>query len=47
MDAVRDCELLKLTAAGLEKLTATYPGVSAKFLHSLAISLSQMYRDFR
>ena len=46
VDAVRDSKLLKLTAAGLEKLTASHPGLSAKFLHSLAVSLSQMYRDF-
>jgi CRP-like cAMP-binding protein len=46
VDAVRDSQLLKLTTAGLEKLTAKHPGLSAKFLHSLAVSLTQMYRDF-
>ena len=47
VDAARDSQLLKLRAGGLEKLTAANPGLSAKFLHSLATSLSQMYQDFR
>lgn len=46
VEAVSDSQLLKLDAKGLEKLTAKYPALSAAFLHSLATSLSQMYRDF-
>lgn len=47
VEAVRDSQLLKLTSEGLEKLTAKHPDLAAKFLHSLAMSLTQMYRDFR
>jgi CRP-like cAMP-binding protein len=46
VDAVCDSQLLKLSAAGLAKLAGKHPDLSAKFLRSIAISLSQMYRDF-
>jgi CRP-like cAMP-binding protein len=47
VDAVCDSQLLKLTADGLEKLTAKHPDLASKFLHSLAMALSQTYQDFR
>ena len=47
VEATCDSQLLKLTADGLKKLTAKHPELAAKFLHSLAVSLTQMYRDFR
>ncbi len=47
VEALADTQLLKLSATSLERLTANHPSISAKFLHSLAVSLSQMYRDFR
>jgi CRP-like cAMP-binding protein len=46
VDALDNTRMLKLTAAGLEKLTAQEPAMSADFLHSLATALTQMYRDF-
>ena len=46
VDAVRDSQLLKLTAGGLEQLTAKHPDLSTEFMRALATSLSQMYADF-
>ncbi len=46
VDALSDSRMLKLTANGLEELTAKEPAISADFLHSLATALTQMYRDF-
>ena len=46
VDASSDSQLLKLTSDGLDKLRVQQPGIAAEFLHSLATSLSQMYRDF-
>lgn len=47
VEATGDCQLLKLSAAALERLTTNHPAISAKFLHALAVSLTHMYRDFR
>lgn len=47
VEAISNCQLLKLSSAGLERLTADHPGISAKFLHALAVSLTHMYSDFR
>jgi CRP-like cAMP-binding protein len=41
--ALKDSQLLKLTAASLENLTAKQAGLASKFLFSMANSLSQMY----
>lgn len=47
VEAITNSQLLKLSSAGLERLTASHPGISAKFLHALAVSLTHMYSDFR
>lgn len=43
VEAVRDSQLLKLTAASLARLEAEQAPLSARFLQSLAHSLRQMY----
>lgn len=47
VDALRDSQLLQLTASGLQQMTAKHPQLSNALLRSLATSLSHMYRDFQ
>ena len=43
VEALKDSQLLKLTAASLEKLQTEQAALSVQFLKSLTLSLGQMY----